>query len=202
MTPTFERARQAMLAEAQRPRAWSWRQVTAVVAGSLLGLLGVIAGGALASGATTLDVLALHWPAMLPVVSALLVACVAAFAPGARRARWLAAGLALSAAVLLVLVRTQSHASSTPEWVCTASHVGVAVLPAVVVLWALRRSAFTLLRAVVAGLAVGATGAFVGELVCERGAGHVLGFHLPAWLFSAVVVTWVASRLRPRSFAP
>lgn len=202
MTPSFDRARRAMLAEAQRPRAMSWRALSAAVAGTLLALLATLAGGALVSGATTLDVLALHWRAMLPVVSALLVGCVAAFAPGARRGRWLAAALALSAAVLLVLVRTQSHASDAPGWVCTVSHVGVAVLPAVVMLWALRRSAFTVLRAVVAGLAVGATGAFVGELVCEQGAMHVLGFHLPAWVFSTVVVTWVASKLTPRSFAP
>jgi hypothetical protein len=80
--------------------------------------------------------------------------------------------------------------------------VGVAIVPGVLALIALRRSAFTLLRSVVAGLAVGAAGAFVGELVCEQGALHVLLFHLPAWAFSTAAVALVSSRLAPRSFAP
>jgi hypothetical protein len=148
------------------------------------------------------EVLRLHAPAMLPVLSALVLAAVAAFVPGARKARLAAAVLSASAAALLVLLRSASLASTSPGWVCTVSHVGVAVVPGVVMLFALRRSAFTVLRAVVAGLAVGATGAFVGELVCEQGALHVLLFHLPAWAFSTAVVTFVSSRLKPRSFAP
>jgi hypothetical protein len=58
------------------------------------------------------------------------------------------------------------------------------------------------LRALVAGLSVGALGALVGELVCEQGPLHVLAFHLPAWAGAALAVTLLSPRLARSSHAP
>lgn len=202
MTPALSRARAAVLAEARLPRPPGWRQSVAVVCATLVGLLGLITGAGVAAGAISPEVLRLHLPAMLPVLAVALLAGLAAFVPGARRVRLAAAALAGSAAVLLVALRVPSQPLSSAPWLCTVSHVGVAVVPGLITLVLLRRSAFTLLRSVVAGLAVGACGAFVGELVCEQGPVHVLAFHLPAWAFSTAMVAWLSARLTRRSFAP
>jgi hypothetical protein len=71
-----------------------------------------------------------------------------------------------------------------------------------VALAALRRLAFDPVRSVVAGLSVGAVGALVGELVCQQGPLHVLVFHLPAWAFSILAVTFISIRLQRSSHAP
>ncbi len=196
-------ARAAMLAEAARPRGQGWKASAGFVAGAALGSFVLIAIGGLISGAVTADLLVRHAVAMAPVLAVCTAACVTAFVPRGRRSRLATLALGLSAAVLLVLLREPNPLpSSSPGWVCTASHVGVAVLPGLIALVTLRRSAFNVLRAIIAGLAVGASGALVGELVCEQGPLHVLLFHLPAWLFSTAVVAFVSSRLTPRSFAP
>jgi hypothetical protein len=172
------------------------------VAATLLAVLALITGAGWFSDAVTTTVLELHAAAMVPLVFTLVLACSAAFMPGGRRLRFATVALMASSAVLLVGARVESHASTSPGWICTASHVGVAVIPAIVVLLGLRRCAHTLLRALTAGLAVGATGAFVGELVCEQGPLHVALFHLPAWAITTALVAFVSSRLKPVSFAP
>jgi hypothetical protein len=192
-----------MLAEAARPRGRGWKASAGFVAGAALGSFVLVAVGGVAAGAVSVELMLHHAAAMAPVLAACAVACVTAFVPRGRLARLSALALGLSAAVLLVLLREpNSLPSSSPAWACTLSHIGVAVLPGVIALATLRRSAFNVLRATVAGLAVGASGALVGELVCEQGPLHVLLFHLPAWVFSTLVVAFVSSRLTPRSFAP
>lgn len=202
MTPALARAKAAMLAETARPRLPRWQTSAAQVGGSLVGLLALITIAGLATGAISAEVLLLHVPAILPVLSALVLSTLVAFIPGARRARLVAGVLGVLAAGLLVLLRVASHPSTSPGWVCTASHVGVAVLPGVIAVLALRRAAYSPWRAALAGLAVGASGALVGELVCEQGPLHVLLFHVPAWALSTSVVALVSSKLKPRSFAP
>ncbi len=196
-------ARTAMLAEASKPRRAGWKESAAFVAGATLGSFSLIAVGGVLAGGISLQIMVHHALAMAPVLAACSVACVTAFVPRSRSARLATLALGLVAAVLLVLLREPNPVpSSSPGWVCTVSHIGVAVLPGVIALATLRRAAFNPLRAVVAGLAVGASGALVGELVCEQGPLHVLLFHLPAWVFSTLVVLLISSRLTPKSFAP
>jgi hypothetical protein len=101
-----------------------------------------------------------------------------------------------------VLLRGEGHPSTTPEWVCTVSHLGLGAGPLGLMLAMLRKSALSAARTALAGLAVGATGAMLGELACEQSWVHVATFHLSAWLGLAVVAMLVARRLAPRSFAP
>ena len=66
-----------------------------------------------------------------------------------------------------------------------------------------RRSfAATSWRFLAAGLAVGATGALVGELACGRGWQHVALYHVSAWLLVAAVSLIVGRRRSPLSYAP
>lgn len=123
--------------------------------------------------------------------------------PRGQRLRTAGVGLSVVSAVALVLMRGEPLVESTlPGWVCTASHVAVGLGPLIVAALALRSAAFRPMRALVAGLAVGTTGALVGELACTQGRMHVLGYHLTAWAVIAAV-EWVVSRaLKTRSFAP
>lgn len=118
-----------------------------------------------------------------------------------RRGAWSLAALSAGA---LVWTRPAEVASlsTTPEWVCTASPLAAAVPAAAVALWMLRGMAFKLSRAVVAGLAVGTTGALLGELMCGRNAAHVAVFHLGSWALASVAVVALSARLSRRSFAP
>lgn len=122
-----------------------------------------------------------------------------------RGQRWRVVGVLMSAvsAAALVLSRAAPQVEATlPGWVCTASHLGVGLGPLIVSLLALRSAAFRPLRALVAGLSVGTTGALVGELACAQGWVHVAGYHLTAWVLIAVVELVVSRSLKSRSFAP
>jgi hypothetical protein len=78
----------------------------------------------------------------------------------------------------------------------------VAVPAAVMALLLLRKMAFNLSRAVVAGLAVGTTGALLGELMCGRNAAHIAVFHLASWVLASLAVVALSTRISRRSFAP
>lgn len=122
-----------------------------------------------------------------------------------RGRRWQLAGLALAgiSAGALVLARLPVQAEPTlPGWVCTASHVGVGLVPLVVALVMLRSTAFRPLRALTAGLSAGTAGAFVGELACSQGWRHVAVYHLSAWVLISLAALAVSWFLPPRSFAP
>ncbi len=171
--------------------------------GTALGLLLALTVGGLLTGAVEPEVLRAHLLAIGPALAVGQLAAVAALMPGGRTLRRAALVLAASAAALLVAARAEAlRPASSPGWVCTVSHIASAVLPGLVALTSLRRLAFDRLRSVVAGLSVGAVGALVGELVCQQGPLHVLVFHLPAWAFSVLAVTFISTRLQRSSFAP
>lgn len=204
--PTVEalaRVRAAMAAEAGVPRR-SWRQGAARLIAASLGLAVLVGLVALGSGAATPATLASRWVtmAMLAVVGPLLAWSAARpGSAGLRRGAWLFAALSAGAMVLTRPAQLTSL-SSTPEWVCTLSHLAVAGPAAVVALLLLREMALNLSRSVVAGLAVGTTGALLGELLCGRDAPHIALFHLSSWALAAGAVTALSTRLQRRSFAP
>jgi hypothetical protein len=51
-------------------------------------------------------------------------------------------------------------------------------------------------------LAVGTTGALLGELMCGRNASHIAVFHLASWALAAVAVVALSYASKRRSFAP
>ncbi|MFB1479071.1 DUF1109 domain-containing protein [Corallococcus sp. RDP092CA] len=200
----LERALAAAHAELalKRPvRRWRSQAVGlfAASAGLALAAMGVL----LALGSTSGALLMARAPLLTLLLSTGAVCAWGAMAPRGRGLRWVGVGMALVSAALLVLTRAAPRGpSSLPEWVCTASHLALALGPLVAALVALRSAAFDPLRAVVAGLSVGTVGAFVGELACEQGPGHVATYHLGAWAL-VVLTTWALSkRIKPRTYAP
>ncbi|ATB32759.1 DUF1109 domain-containing protein [Melittangium boletus] len=194
-------AARAELARMPQARNWRTEALRVVAAPVLLTLL--VTGVLLALDRTSVSVLLDRAPLLLLLWTTSAVCAWGALAPRGRGLQQGALGMALVGATALVFTRGPAHGVTTlPEWVCTASHVGVALLPGVVALAALRSAAFQPARALLAGVSVGTVGAFLGELACSLGPTHVLHYHLPAWAFAAVA-TLVASRfLPPRSFAP
>lgn len=142
---------------------------------------------------------------VVPLASLFLVGAYCAFAALAPRRRTrLVAGFLVAAVGLvgLVLVRGAGVVSTAAPWVCTLSHLSVGAAPLVLALTLLRKSAMGPVRAALAGIAVGTTGAMLGELACEQGWAHVAVWHLGAWVGLVLVAMAVSSRLVPRSFAP
>lgn len=179
-----------------------WRFELAGVMGSVFLLAAAIGAALLWSGNTSVAVIGAR--AGVLAMCGLLCAFAAALAlvPGLRKAQLAALLAFVPAAAALVLVRTQLGPSSAPEWVCTATHLSVALVPLLVGVFALRRTASRVLAGMALGVAAGATGAIVGELACGRDATHVLLFHVTAW--GAVVAAGAALSvlIRPRSHAP
>jgi hypothetical protein len=197
------RSRAAALAElyaAPAPVSWraqAWRVVAGFAGTGLLAAVAALAAH-LAGWTRALD----RAPLLLSLIATAALAGFAAVAPGGRgwRGAALVGGPALMAA--LVLSRGAGAPSSTPEWVCSASHVGVGVIPLVFALWGLRQSAWRWSRALAAGLGAGTAGALLGELACHRGAQHVLVHHVGAWAFIAAACVFLSRRASPRTFAP
>jgi hypothetical protein len=197
------RSRSAALAELRTsPPPLTWRAQAFRVA------TGVAGAGVLGAAAALASSLA-GWPRVLeraPLIFCLLavgtVSAFAALAPRGRglRAIVLATGPALMAA--LVLSRSSGAPSSTPEWVCSASHIAIGLIPLGFALWGLRQSAWRWSRALAAGLGAGTAGALLGELACHRGAVHVLVHHVGAWVLIAAACVLISRRARPRTFAP
>jgi hypothetical protein len=197
-------ARAAMLQEAKVPRR-SWQQRAAMLVAATVGLGFVVGVIALGTGATETAALTARWfTLLLLALTGPLLAWSSARPGGAwlRRGAW---GVAAVSAVLVVLTRPAEAltTSTSPEWVCTLSHLAVAVPAGVVATQLLLKNmAFSLSRSVAAGLAVGTTGALLGELMCDRDAGHIALFHLSSWALAAMAVVAVSTRLTRRSFAP
>jgi hypothetical protein len=128
-----------------------------------------------------------------------------AIAPGRRLARFGAVLLAAAAAAAVVGWRGAAAgggaALNTP-FACSFSHLAVDVVPLVIVLYALRRFAWTPGRAVLAGAAAGATGAIAGELACVRGWSHVLVHHVGAAMLVTLLCVVISRAQTPSSFAP
>lgn len=201
---SLARARAAALAELRaRPTAVSWRRQAARLVAIELGLS--LAGGVatLATGlARPAEVLG-HLLTLAPLVAVCALGAVATVAPrGGIAWRFIVLALAPAVMALLVLARGAGLSSATPAWVCSASHVAVGLGPLTFALVALRQSARSWTRALAAGLGAGTAGALLGELVCRRGAQHVLVYHLGAWALLALAGVAVSRWLAPRSYAP
>ncbi len=199
----LEAARAAMAAELNKPRT-SWKTHTLRLIAASSGLALVIMLGALGSGAGDAATLAARWLSLLALALVGPLLAYAAARPGSpwlRRGAW---GFAVVAAGTLVFTRPAEVASTStsPEWVCTLSHLAVALPAMAVALWLLKGMAFHLGRAVAAGLAVGTTGALLGELLCGRNAAHIAVFHLSSWVLAAVAVVALSFTTSRRSFAP
>jgi hypothetical protein len=141
-------------------------------------------------------------PLLLGLCGVAALGGVGALAPRGRI--WRAAAL-LGGSILivaLVLSRGAGAPSSTPEWVCSASHVGIGLIPLGFALWGLRQCAWRWSRALAAGLGAGTAGALLGELACHRGAMHVLVHHVGAWIVVATACVLLSRAARPRTFAP
>ena len=194
--------RAMLLAEAAKPR-WSWRRGAVQLVGLTTGLAALVALGALALEQTTVAVAAGHWLTLLLLGIAGPLSVLAALRPGRGPLPAVAGLLSLGGAAALVLTRTVAPVVlASPEWVCSASHLGVALPAMVAAAFALRRFASTTLRAVLAGVAVGTTGALLGELLCGGNASHIALFHLGAWAVATTAVTVAALRLKKSSYAP
>lgn len=126
----------------------------------------------------------------------------AAIAPGTRLLRRMLGVLAVSAVIAIVADRGLGASSATPEIACSASHLGVNLIPLGLVLLALRRFSWSLDRSLLAGVAAAATGAIAGELSCARGWGHALVHHVGAGLLIAVACVVISRLRKPQTFAP
>lgn len=180
-----------------------WRTQAAWLMAASGGLALTVAVALLAAGATTDAVLLGRAHLMVLLLGTCAVCAWGALSPRGHGARRAGVVLALATAGVLVLARgTPGTAPTLPGWVCTAGHVAVGLVPLVVALVALRAAVFQPLRALVAGLAVGTTGAFLGELACEQDWRHVAGYHLLAWGIVTVASLVISKSLKPRSYAP
>jgi len=199
------RVHDAAQAELRRvPIATPWqrqagRAVAAVLAFSALALLVCVIAG-IGPGARVGDKAAL----LGVLLAAQAVGIWSIAAPFSRRRLGAAVASAVVAGLAVALARAGSStgAGSSPDWLCSVSHLAVDVVPAGVALWLLRGGAWHPLRAVAAGLAAGTVGLLVGEIGCERGVVHVLVYHLGFWLVAAAGFLLATRRVRPRSFAP
>ncbi|MCP3100353.1 DUF1109 domain-containing protein [Myxococcus sp. K15C18031901] len=213
----------ALLTEAPRPQAASleralaaargelaqdrpvrrWRTQVAWLVASSGGLALVAALVMVLGGALSLGTLLGRAPLLALLLGTSTVCAWAALSPRGRVLRRWGVGLAMACAATLVLARgTPNTAPTLPAWVCTASHLALGLIPLVVALVALRGAVFQPLRALCAGLSVGTTGAFVGELACEQDWRHVASYHLIAWALLALMALVSSRSLKPRSYAP
>jgi hypothetical protein len=200
--PGLEKMRAALFAELEVAPKRSWRGDVLLVVGTCWLAFLAAAAALVFSG----QVQAAHLLARAVPLSMLAgVVAVAGFAALAPRNRTqLLVGYLVAAVGLigLVLLRGEGHPSTTAPWVCTVSHAAFGAGPLVLMLSLLRKSALGAARTALAGLAIGATGAMLGELSCEQGWAHVAVWHLGAWLGLAAASLLVSRRLVPRSYAP
>ena len=191
------------MAELRRtPRAPGWRRQAAVVSTGIIAFGVVATLGAWLAGITSAERLVARGPVILLAFGLGALDAWGGLAPGRRRLVQLALGASLAGMAVLVAARSPGPPSAVPGWVCSASHLGLDLGPAVIALWGLRQSAWSWSRALTAGLGAGTAGAVLGELACQKGPGHVLIHHVGAWAAIAVACVLVSRALRPRSYAP
>lgn len=202
----LSKARAAALAELRAaPVAVSWTRDAGRLAGGLVAIGLLAAAAAVVGGVAHPADLVARAATITALLALAFAGGVAAMAPPAAGASvWRTLVLAAAPLVMagLVLSRGAGLPSTTPPWVCSASHFGLGLLPLWLALRGLRQAAWSWPRAVAAALGAGTAGALLGELACHRGALHVLVHHIGAWLAVAVVGTLISRRQKPRSFAP
>lgn len=198
------RARALLEAELHKPvKRGTWRREALWGIAATVGLIAVLALGGLAAGMMPGHLFVRRMPSLSLLLLTAGVGIFAAVAPRRLWMKWLGVVLALGSAVAMVVGRwNQGIPNQAPEWVCTASHVGVAVVPIIVALTLLRRAAPGALRFIVGGLSVGTVGAFLGQLACADDGQHVLTYHLGAWALITATVLLAGRRVKPRSYAP
>jgi hypothetical protein len=206
MSIDLEPARQAALAELRRqPRAvqW-WRPATTVVLVHIsVIVLVMLVVASWSSHPRAGEPLWLAGALLLGGV--VLGGVVAALRPGGAGTL---VGIAGLAALALLAVGASSTARVLPDplWhdpECALAELGVSMVPMWVMARTLAAFAFVPARALVGGLAAGATGLLVLHFTCPVASfAHWLAFHAaPYCLVAAMTLAWRA-RLRSRSFAP
>jgi hypothetical protein len=148
--------------------------------------------------------LAPRWASAGLLLALVVGGSVVAVRPGGRRAQL--GVLALAAAAAGLLLTAPGRGADRP-WLadadCALAEIGVSLVPALATALALRRFSYRPLRALIGGLAAGATGVLVLDLTCAVGAAsHVLAFHLAPCAGVALALVAVRSKLRSQTFAP
>jgi len=204
LTPAaIARAREAALEELRRrPRAPSWRRDAVGTALAVLGTTALVLGLGSWFSIVDIDRLSGRLVPLGLLVALQALGVYAAIAPGKNLLRRIVAVLAVTAMGAIVATRGAGASSATPAIACSSSHLAVDLIPLGLVLFALRRFAWTLDRSLLAGAAAAATGAIAGELSCARGWTHVLIHHIGAGLLIVVACVVISRMRKPRSFAP
>jgi hypothetical protein len=203
MSPALARARDAALEELRRqPRPVSWQREVAGTLVVVLGTTALVLGVGAWLSIVELERLRERMPQLVLLIALQALGVFAAIAPGKAMMRWGLGVLALAAAAAVVLGRGQGASPHTPAYACSTSHLAVDLIPLGLVLFSLRRFAWTLGRSVLAGTAAAVTGAIAGELSCGRGWSHALIHHVGAGLVIVVVCVVVSRARRPQTFAP
>ncbi|RKG63602.1 DUF1109 domain-containing protein, partial [Corallococcus exercitus] len=129
----MERALAASRAELALKRpVRRWRAQAVGLFAASAGLALAVAGVFLALGRITGAMLAGRAPMLAMLLSTGAVCSWGALSPRGRQLRWVGVGMALLSAALLVLTRAAPRGpSNLPEWVCTVSHVALALAPLV-----------------------------------------------------------------------
>ncbi|HLK99195.1 MAG TPA: DUF1109 domain-containing protein [Myxococcaceae bacterium] len=180
-----------------------WRTQAVWVFFSSVAVVGLVAAVLLIQEQMTWQTLLDRAPLFALLWSTSAVCAWSSLSPRGRWLRLVGGLMAMASAAALVLMRgSVAPVSSVPAWVCTLSHFAVGLGPLAVSVIALRACVFRPARALIAGLAVGTSGALLGELACAQDWRHVAGYHLTAWALIAVVEVVVSRFLKPRSFAP
>jgi len=200
----LERMRGALKAEAAKPMSRSWKGDAVLVLAAAWGAAVATAAFLIMAGQSGAELLAQHRAALAWILVTGGFAAWAAMAPPRRLMRVVAAVGVVAAPVGLVLLRLQAGGatSAQPPWVCTVSHLAVGLLPLLVGLAMLRRSAPSMMRGLLCGIAAGTAGALVGEIGCGQDGVHVALFHVSAWVAIAVVCALAARRGKRSSYAP
>lgn len=202
-SPALARARAAALDELRRqPRPRSWRRDAAGTLAVVLGTTALVIGAGAWFRVVEIGRLTDRLLPLVLLVALQALGVFAAIAPGKAILRWSLGVLALAATVDVVAGRGGGAASATSAFACSTSHVAVDLIPLGLVLFSLRRFAWTLGRSLVAGVAAAATGAIAGELSCGRGWTHALVHHIGAGLLITLVCMIFSRARHPQTFAP
>ncbi|MCI0574459.1 MAG: NrsF family protein [Myxococcaceae bacterium] len=208
---THARARIHALARAElqahpRPVHWAWEALGLAALSLAVGLGGAFMLRAMSPADAPPPATTAPWSVGLLLVLMVVGGSFLALAPGGRRMRVLALGLALPTALGVGL--TGSGVSDGRPFLqaglgCLSAEVLLSLLPLVTALWLLTRIATRPLRTAVAGLGASAVGLVALHAHCPVGtAEHLFTFHVLPWAGLAVVAVVVRRRLPSRSFAP
>jgi hypothetical protein len=139
-------------------------------------------------------------PQRAPALSLLLIAQVtglwAALRPGgANWSTWSLVSWVTAAIGSALLLASRPWVSSPlTGWICSVPQLLGSLMPLALVLHGLRRCPWNWRRSATAGLALGSTGVVWGEMVCERGAMHVLSHHGGVWVLLLVACLLLSRR--------